>query len=54
MPDTPQGAPTGSQVLDMINKGWNGKHTSYEQSFIEAMNRLEAGEFGSGNPGGSQ
>lgn len=52
MPDTPEGAPTGAQVLDQINKGWGGKHTSYEQSFIEAMNRLEKGEFGSGIPDG--
>ena len=53
IPDTPEGAPTGSQILDQINKGWGGKYTSYEQSFIEALNRLEKGEFGSGNPGGS-
>ncbi|NIT99609.1 MAG: hypothetical protein GWN01_01290 [Nitrosopumilaceae archaeon] len=52
MPSTPQNAPTAYQVLDAINKGWGGKYTSYEQSFTEAMNRLEKGEFGTGFPDG--
>ncbi|WP_428323679.1 hypothetical protein [Nitrosopumilus sp.] len=51
-PETPKGAPTGAQVLDAINKGWGGKHTNYEQSFIEGWNRLLKGELGTGLPQG--
>lgn len=48
IPETPSNAPTGYQILKAIDNGWGGKHTSYEQSFIEAYQRLLKGEFGDG------
>lgn len=48
LPETPSDAPTGYQILKAIDDGFGGKHTDYEQSFIEAYSRLLNGEFGSG------
>lgn len=53
LPETPQGAPTGYQMLKAIDDGFGGKHTNYEQSFTEAYTRLLKGEFGSGLGGGN-
>lgn len=50
---THEGAvPTGYQILKAIENGWNGQFAKADDSFAEAMRRLEIGEFGTGNPVG--
>ena len=44
--------PTGYQILKAISSGWNGKTSSAEDALVIAYNKLEAGEFGNGLPGG--
>lgn len=44
--------PTAMQVLKAIDSGWDGKFKKAEDSYIEAVRRLEAGEFGTGFPRG--
>lgn len=44
--------PTAMQFLKAIDSGWDGKFKKAEDSYIEAVRRLEAGEFGTGFPRG--
>ena len=44
--------PTGYQILKAISSGWNGQTSSAEDALVIAYNKLEAGEFGNGLPGG--
>lgn len=44
--------PTAYQFLKAIDDGWGGKFKKAEDSYIEAVRRLENGEFGTGFPRG--
>ena len=52
MGEEEQAIPTGYQILKAISSGWNGKTSSAEDALVIAYNKLEAGEFGNGLPGG--
>lgn len=50
LPETPENAPTGAEILKATLSGWGGKYTNFEKSFIETYQRLIKGEFGTGLP----